>query len=149
MVLDTEKFTSFQGFTGYPAGYMNPADQRGRTPGGQYYAEYATINNQGGRSGPNRPPDIPQVNPAMQDYADYQGTAHLASLLLEPEYRAFMERLGRMHEETKTLNVQLRKCEVVCYTWCWTNHNVNCTTYEENIDCRSDEKLYLLISELA
>ncbi|XP_020607573.1 RNA-binding protein Musashi homolog 2-like isoform X1 [Orbicella faveolata] len=61
------------GFTGYPAGYMNPADQRGRTPGGQYYAEYATINNQGGRSGPNRPPDIPQVNPAMQDYTDYPG----------------------------------------------------------------------------
>lgn len=62
---------------------MNPADQRGRTPGGQYYAEYATINNQGGRSGPNRPPDIPQVNPAMQDYTDYQGT--FASVLLELE----------------------------------------------------------------
>ena len=62
-----------QGFPGYHTGYMNPPDQR-RTPGaGQYYAEYATINNQGGRSGPNRPPDIPQVTPAMQEYADYSG----------------------------------------------------------------------------
>lgn len=127
---------------------MNPADQRGRTPGGQYYAEYATINNQGGRSGPNRPPDIPQVNPAMQDYADYQGTAYLASLLLEPEHRAFVERMGKMHEETKTLNAQLRKCKIVCYTWCWANRNVNYKTYEENIYCRV-MKNYLLISELA
>lgn len=68
-----DKLTCFEGFPGYPPGYMNTPDQR-RTPGGQYYAEYATINNQGGRSGHNRPPDIPQVNPAMQDYADYQGT---------------------------------------------------------------------------
>ncbi|CAH3155642.1 unnamed protein product, partial [Pocillopora meandrina] len=60
------------GFTGYPSGFMNPPDQR-RTAGGQYYADYATISNQGGRSGPNRPPDIPQVNPAMPEYADYQG----------------------------------------------------------------------------
>lgn len=57
---------------------MNPPDQRGRTQGGQYYAEYATINSQGGRSGPNRPPDIPQVNPAMQDYTDYQGKIYLS-----------------------------------------------------------------------
>ena len=56
-----------------------------------------------------------------------------------------------MHEETKTLNAQLRECEVVCYTWCWANRSVNCKTYiKENIDCSSsDEKLYLLISELA
>ena len=83
---------------------MNPADQRGRTPGGQYYAEYATINNQGGRSGPNRPPDIPQVNPAMQDYTDYQGT--LASVLLELKYRALVERNRKTNKETciKTLN---------------------------------------------
>ena len=53
---------------------MNPPDQR-RTPGtGQYYAEYAAINNQGARSGHNRPPDIPQVTAAVQDYADYSGT---------------------------------------------------------------------------
>ena len=103
-VLHTEELTCFQGFTGYPASYMNPADQRGRTPGGQYYAEYATINNQGGRSGPNRPPDIPQVNPAMQDYTDYQGT--LASVLLELKYRALVERNRKTHKETciKTLN---------------------------------------------
>ena len=63
----------FKGFPGYHAGFMNPADQR-RTPGaGQYYAEYAAINSQGGRSGPNRPPDIPQVTAAMQDYTDYSG----------------------------------------------------------------------------
>lgn len=73
LFLNADKLTFFVGFPGYPAGYMNPPDQR-RTPGGQYYAEYATINNQGGRSGPNRPPDIPQVSPAMQEYTDYQGT---------------------------------------------------------------------------
>lgn len=62
-----------KGFPGYHTGYMNPPDQR-RTPGaGQYYAEYATINSQGGRSGPNRPPDIPQVTPTMQEYTDYPG----------------------------------------------------------------------------
>lgn len=52
---------------------MNPAEQR-RAPGtGQYYADYAAINNQGGRSGPNRPPDIPQVPTPMQEYPDYPG----------------------------------------------------------------------------
>ena len=64
----------FKGFPGYHTGFMSPPDQR-RTPGaGQYYAEYATITNQGGRSGPNRPPDIPQVTAAMQDYTDYSLT---------------------------------------------------------------------------
>lgn len=103
--LNTDKLTCFQGFTGYPAGYMNPADQRGRTPGGQYYAEYATINNQGGRSGPNRPPDIPQVNPAMQDYTDYQGT--LASPLLVPGIQGSpREEGGGRIKIMKTLNAQ-------------------------------------------
>lgn len=70
----------FLGFTGYPSGFMNPPDQR-RTAGGQYYADYATISNQGGRSGPNRPPDIPQVNPAMPEYTDYQGTVMSAFVM--------------------------------------------------------------------
>ena len=61
------------GFPGFPGGFMNPAEQR-RAPGtGQYYADYAPITNQGGRSGPNRPPDIPQVPAAMQEYPDYPG----------------------------------------------------------------------------
>lgn len=72
LFLNTGNYETFLGFTGYPSGFMNPPDQR-RTAGGQYYADYATISNQGGRSGPNRPPDIPQVNPAMPEYTDYQG----------------------------------------------------------------------------
>jgi len=97
--IDTKKLTSFQGFTGYPAGYMNPADQRGRTPGGQYYAEYATINNQGGRSGPNRPPDIPRVNPAMQDYTDYQGT--FSKAVIRTTTQGSCGEDGQMHKEQK------------------------------------------------
>ena len=50
---------------------MNPGDQRRSAGGSQYYADYANINNQGPRH--NRPPDIPQVAHAMQDYADYSG----------------------------------------------------------------------------
>lgn len=76
----TRALLLLKGFPGYHTGYINPPDQR-RTPGGQYYAEYATINNQGARSGPNRPPDIPQVTPAMQDYADYSGTKFFKSFL--------------------------------------------------------------------
>lgn len=115
LVFNTNNLTCFQGFTGYPAGYMNPADQRGRTPGGQYYAEYATINSQGGRSGPNRPPDIPQVNPAMQDYTDYQGT--LTHLLLQTVhlYKASSNR-GKGGRDNNPSTVQLTR-EMQIISW--------------------------------
>lgn len=61
----------FEGFPGYHTGFVNPGDQRRSAGGSQYYADYANINNQGPRH--NRPPDIPQVAHAMQDYADYSG----------------------------------------------------------------------------
>lgn len=74
---------------------MNPADQRRPTGAGQYYAEYATINNQGGRSGPNRPPDIPQVTAAMQDYThDYSGKESFKSSRRREELQNKSDRLG-------------------------------------------------------
>ncbi|CAH3120387.1 unnamed protein product [Porites lobata] len=64
-------FPGMLGFPGYHTGFVNPGDQRRSAGGSQYYADYANINTQGPRH--NRPPDIPQVAHAMQDYADYSG----------------------------------------------------------------------------
>ena len=52
---------------------MNPTEQRRAQGAGQYYADYAAIHNQGGRTGPSRPPEISQVPHTMQDYPDYSG----------------------------------------------------------------------------
>lgn len=87
---------------------MNPAEQR-RAPGtGQYYADYAPITNQGGRSGPNRPPDIPQVPAAMQEYPDYPGNKNNeeVAILWRKQYgnhtHHHLEETTRHHlEETK------------------------------------------------
>lgn len=61
------------GFPSFHTGYMNPTEQRRAQGTGQYYADYAAIHNQGGRTGPSRPPEISQVPHTMQDYPDYSG----------------------------------------------------------------------------
>lgn len=79
---------------------MNPAEQR-RAPGtGQYYADYAPITNQGGRSGPNRPPDIPQVPAAMQEYPDYPGNKNNEETTVKKAIIMHVTTLKKLHVTT-------------------------------------------------
>ena len=56
-----------------------------------------------------------------------------------------MERMGRTHTETKTLNTQLGKhktSDSLGYVyWNWANLNLNHKTLGGNIDCKSDEEM--------
>ncbi|KAK3752721.1 hypothetical protein QZH41_018682, partial [Actinostola sp. cb2023] len=104
----------------YPYAFMNPGDQR--RPSGQYYAEYATIGNSGGRGGSRQ--EVPQHS-TIQDYSQHDYGADLNET-------PGLQICGTITSDFISTNTRNHECPVTCFHTepciCGTTCHQSCST---------------------